>query len=158
VKFAPRPELATRRRERQSGLGEIRSSKPEPVRDAARFAGQPWSPASLASLSFEVRVVPYREAVHLQPVGELDLATCPKLDSELRGLLERGFWHVVIDLRDLTFIDAAGVRLLLKLAADSRTEHWRLSIIPGPDVVQRLFTLTDTLAALPFTTTLATAG
>ncbi len=83
-------------------------------------------------------------------VGELDLATVAVLQAEHERVLGRGFWHVVLDLRDLEFIDVAGLRLLLSLTAQASRDGWRLSLIQGPDAVRRLFELTGTLHALPF--------
>ncbi len=107
---------------------------------------------------FDVRVCPYREAVHLKVVGELDLATIDTLQAEHERMLARGFRHVVVDLRGLEFIDVAGLRLLLALTAEARRDGWRLSLIQGPYAVRRLFDLTGTLQALPFTLPLAAAG
>ncbi|MFZ0388342.1 MAG: STAS domain-containing protein [Solirubrobacteraceae bacterium] len=103
-----------------------------------------------APVSFGVEVEPTREVVRVQPVGELDLATVPVLDDRVTELVKVGFERLVIDLRGLSFIDVAGLRLLLALAQRARWEGWRLSLIPGGDPVQRLFALTDTLARLPF--------
>ena len=99
---------------------------------------------------FEVRVAPHRRAVHLEPVGELDLASAPTLQTHAAELVERGFDQLVIDLSGLAFIDVAGVRLLLTLYDHARRDGWRLSIIPGPSPVQRVFAVTGTLDSLPF--------
>lgn len=107
--------------------------------------------------SFEVRVRPHREVVHLEPVGELDIATTGQLRDALEELVAAGFSDVVVDLRELEFIDRAGLRLLLAFSAAARREGWRLSLIQGTEAVQRLFAVTDTLDLLPFSspTTLA---
>jgi anti-anti-sigma factor len=57
---------------------------------------------------------------------------------------------VVLDLGALSFIDAAGVRLVLELAARSRAQHARLVICPGPRAVQDVFDLCQVTEALPF--------
>ena len=44
--------------------------------------------------------------------GELDLATAPELEATLMGALEDGR-EVVLDLRDLEFMDSSGVRVLV---------------------------------------------
>ena len=45
--------------------------------------------------------------------------------------------RVIVDLRPVTFIDSSGPRLLLVLAAEARSEQWRLTIVRGPAAVQR---------------------
>lgn len=114
--------------------------------------------AGLPLVGFAVRECPHREAVHLKLVGELDLATVATLQGEHERILARGFRHVVIDLRDLEFIDAAGLRLLLALTDQAKRDGWRLSMIQGPHAVRRLFELTNTLQALPFTLPLSETG
>lgn len=60
------------------------------------------------------------DRLHVIPRGELDLATAPELE---RVLTERlgGETPVVLDLRELAFMDSSGVRSLVtahRLAAD----------------------------------------
>jgi anti-anti-sigma factor len=66
-----------------------------------------------ADFSIFVRVVNGRLIVRI--VGELDLATAPMLDRALQGT--QG--HVTIDARDLTFIDARALGVVV--AANTRT-------------------------------------
>jgi anti-anti-sigma factor len=99
---------------------------------------------------FVVRIRADREAAHVGPVGELDSAATATLRGEVDKLVGVGFTHVVIDLRELVFMDCAGLGLLLTLAATARHEGWRLSLIQGSEAVHRLFALTATLDVLPF--------
>jgi anti-sigma B factor antagonist len=55
------------------------------------------------------------------PRGELDLATVPALEEPVLAALDEG-QHVVIDLRELAFMDSSGVRVLIaahRLAGDA---------------------------------------
>jgi anti-sigma B factor antagonist len=107
-------------------------------------------PQARAGNGFEVRVEPAREVVRIKPTGELDLATAPELRDHVIELLAVGFEQLIIDLRGLSFIDVAGVRLLLELADRARCEDWKLSLIQAGDRVARIFVLTDTVGQLPF--------
>jgi anti-anti-sigma factor len=69
--------------------------------------------------------------------GELDMGTVPVLRRATTG--RRG--PVVLDLREVEFIDAAGLRLLLELDALSRQDGFDLLLVPGR-VVERLLGLT----------------
>ena len=62
----------------------------------------------------------------LKIVGELDVATAPRLTEALRDLQEG---EVVLDLSELTFLDSCGTRALLELA---RTETERPRRHPRP--------------------------
>jgi anti-anti-sigma factor len=80
--------------------------------------------------------------------GELDLATADEFSRAVRSGLARG--AVVIDLRELTFMDSSGVRAL-NTALREGAEHGReLRVREGmhPSVVQVL-ELTGMLGLLP---------
>jgi len=99
---------------------------------------------------FDVRVQPDRDAVQVVPVGELDIATVDRLRAAVAELVAVGFERVVIDLRQLVFIDCAGLRLLRGLHDGAVQDGWRLMLIQGPAPVRRLFAMTHTLDLLPF--------
>ena len=48
--------------------------------------------------------------------GELDLHTAPQLDNELEGMLRDGAAYVLVDLRDVPFLDSSGLGVLLSAA------------------------------------------
>jgi anti-anti-sigma factor len=74
--------------------------------------------------------------------GELDLATAERLDEELKRQ-ERGDPDLlVLDLRELTFMDSTGLRTVLAADARARERDARLVIVRGPDEVDRVFRLT----------------
>jgi anti-sigma B factor antagonist len=76
--------------------------------------------------------------VRVAAVGELDLSNASVLEDAVRRVLE---WHrpcrLVLDLRDLTFLDSSGLHLLCALAGDARAGDRRLTVVRGPDHVQR---------------------
>jgi anti-anti-sigma factor len=45
--------------------------------------------------------------------GELDTLSCPRLQRELDTLLAYRYQNVIVDINDLRFCDAAGLRLFL---------------------------------------------
>jgi anti-anti-sigma factor len=100
---------------------------------------------------FEIHVRPDRDVVHVQPAGDLDMATAPLVRRHVDELVAAGFTDLVIDLGDLDFIDCSGLRLLLALDAAASSDGWRLTLVQGDDAIRRLFVLTGTLDALPFT-------
>jgi anti-sigma B factor antagonist len=87
---------------------------------------------------FRCAVLNDTDAAIVAPEGELDLATAPLLDAELRRLRDEGTRRLVVDLRGLTFIDSSGVHLLLRWARGDR----RFSLIPGPQRVQMVLAMT----------------
>lgn len=72
------------------------------------------------------------------PVGELDLATAPTVEATVAEQRALGAEHFVLDLREVTFMDSSGLRLVLALhKADPE-----LVLIAGPPAVQRVFDAT----------------
>jgi anti-sigma B factor antagonist len=81
------------------------------------------------------------------PHGELDLATAPLLDADLCDLRDVGFGTLVVDLRGLTFIDSAGIHLLLRWASSAHHGD-TFRVIPGPDRVHLVLAIAGVLEAL----------
>lgn len=75
--------------------------------------------------SFELGVETGDERVTFTPRGELDLATAPELEEKVLGAVREGGRSVVLDLRELTFMDSTGVRTIVaahQLAEQSGNE------------------------------------
>ncbi len=79
--------------------------------------------------------------------GELDLATVPVLEDALQRA-ERTHDLVVVDLRDLTFLDSTGLHVLISAEQRARRSSSRLVIVQGPPQVRRLLELTGAIAQL----------
>jgi anti-sigma B factor antagonist len=77
-----------------------------------------------------------------RPVGELDLDTAPRLDETLAAARSAGEDCLVLDMRDLTFMDSTGLRLVIRWDAAARQDGFDFAIVPGGEVVQRVFRLT----------------
>jgi anti-anti-sigma factor len=82
--------------------------------------------------------------------GELDLATSPRLQAELRAVEASDAGEIVLDLADLSFIDSSGLRLIIGAEARSRANGKRLALRRAQAPVHRIFELTDTVERLPF--------
>lgn len=62
---------------------------------------------------FAIEVIPARERVILAVTGELDLDTAAELQARLDEVRASGFDQVLVDLREVTFLDSTGIALLL---------------------------------------------
>ena len=82
--------------------------------------------------------------------GELDLAGADLFGDELRRVEAGDARRIVIDLRDLEFIDSTGIRLIFMADVRARADGDRLVIRRGPDSVHRIFVITDLADRLPF--------
>jgi anti-anti-sigma factor len=82
-------------------------------------------------------------------VGELDLDGAPRLEEELLSAEATDAASIVVDLRELAFIDSTGLRLLV-MAAERSQSNGRFTILRGPKEVHRVFEITDLVSRLPF--------
>jgi anti-anti-sigma factor len=73
--------------------------------------------------------------------GELDLAHAYTFDEELRQLEADRPTCVVLDLRELTFLDSCGLSRLLAARRRARRMGHRLLLVRGPAAIQRLFAI-----------------
>jgi anti-sigma B factor antagonist len=87
---------------------------------------------------FHVRIDSRAGRTLVAPRGELDMATVAVLEATLAA--QAG--PVVLDLRELSFIDPTGLRLLIQAETRSAADGRHLGFVPGPTVT-RLFELLD---------------
>lgn len=75
----------------------------------------------------------------LEPVGELDIATVPRLDRHLdRELLRAGCARLVLDTGGLCFVDAGGLHCLLRARLRAEVLDRDLRLVVGPGAFARL--------------------
>ena len=81
-------------------------------------------------------------AVRFALRGELDLAHAYTFDEELRTVEATSPSCVVIDLRELTFLDSCGLARLVAARRRAMKAGRRLVLVRGSAAVQRVFQLT----------------
>jgi anti-anti-sigma factor len=74
--------------------------------------------------------------------GELDLGTAEQLDEELKRHEQAASATLVLDLRELTFMDSTGLRTVIAADARARERGIRFVIVRPPEEVDRVFRLT----------------
>ena len=88
---------------------------------------------------------------HVRLSGEMDLSVVGWVDREMLRAESTDAARIVLDLDELEFLDAAGIRLLLHVADRSRRNGGRLRIrrARSPQV-RRVIELTGVGDTLPF--------
>jgi len=76
------------------------------------------------------------DAIVVAPAGEIDLATVDALWAEIEAA-SGDTDKLVLDLREVTFIDSAGLRLVLETSRKAAP----FSVVRGAGEVQRVFGL-----------------
>lgn len=84
----------------------------------------------------------------LSPLGDLDIATAPRLVKAGKSLPE-GVGKLVVDLRGVTFLDSSGLRGLLVLRRTAAEGDLTLEIVHDPEVHGPIFRLTRLDEELP---------
>ena len=74
--------------------------------------------------------------------GELDIATAPQLEQQVNELDSGPLSQLVLDFRNLAFIDSTGLRVVLGIAESASGRGARVALVRGPEAVQRVFSLT----------------
>jgi anti-anti-sigma factor len=99
---------------------------------------------------FACEITREHDTATIRTAGSLDIATVPILETHVAELREAGVRRMIIDLRDLYFMDSTGLRCILEFDAQARQDGFTIALIQGPRAVQRVFELTRARAQLPF--------
>lgn len=91
---------------------------------------------------FRVEVHKDGEATVIAVNGELDLASGPELEAELDQVSGPGTQLLVLDLRQLDFMDSTGLSILVRAHQRLAGEGCEVGLVKGSQQVQRLLDLT----------------
>lgn len=92
--------------------------------------------------TFEVTSEQHGDTVHVQLSGELDISSASKVEDELARVEPSRPETIILDLRELAFMDSTGLRLLIAADTRARNQGRKLLIVRGPEPVQRVFRIT----------------
>lgn len=73
--------------------------------------------------------------------GECDLLTCRKLKEASDNLIDTGHSNIVFDLRDMTYIDSSGFRVLLQAQNRVAEKGGHIALVSLTAPVERVFNL-----------------
>ncbi|MDP2709637.1 MAG: STAS domain-containing protein [Solirubrobacteraceae bacterium] len=99
--------------------------------------------------SFELRVVRNERTTRIAPCGELDLATAPQLEQAITDATTSAVAELVLDLRELTFMDSTGLRTLAQANVQAGKAGTALSIWRGPRQIERVLEISGLGTLLP---------
>ncbi|HEX4806509.1 MAG TPA: STAS domain-containing protein [Conexibacter sp.] len=80
--------------------------------------------------------------VRLALTGELDIAGAARVERELERIEQEPPATIVLDLRELVFMDSTGLRVIVAADGRAREQSRRLVIVRGSDTVQRIIEMT----------------
>jgi anti-anti-sigma factor len=92
---------------------------------------------------FTARVLPGSGSARIVLSGELDMAAAPILQDRLAVVEAKEPSTIVIDLREVTFLDSSGLRALVAARRRARSNPYRLVLTDANPGVRRMFDLID---------------
>jgi anti-anti-sigma factor len=98
---------------------------------------------------FRVDVTRDDGVVRVSPVGELDMSTVPELETRMSEAARPGH-TVIVDLRELEFMDSTGLTLLTRWSLAAERDGFDLALVAGNERIQRLFEITRLVAHFRF--------
>ena len=112
------------------------------------FASLHLDPAWVAGNRFELTSTVETDAVVWWAVGELDLANEKSLVDSVTGSFETAGGAVVLDLSQLTFIDASGLRAVVQCHRAALAHHVTFSLRGAVANVAALLEMTGVAPAI----------
>lgn len=107
---------------------------------------------------FEVEVVEHGRWAAVSVVGELDVATAPRLRQEAVGVVSNGIDRLALDLSGCSFLDSTGLGVIVGLLKRLRNhEDGALVIVGAPGQVQKVFDITRVASIVPLVDTMEEA-
>jgi anti-anti-sigma factor len=71
--------------------------------------------------------------------GELDISGAVEIERRIEEVERSTTGNLVIDLRELAFMDSTGLRIILSADARARDRGAELILVRGPETVDRVF-------------------
>jgi anti-anti-sigma factor len=108
-------------------------------------AGDSTGKASISTVvqnNFQIDTRQNGTAIVIAVSGELDLASSPALREELARADESGAQLVVLDLRQLVFMDSTGLSVVVRAHQNAEESGRGFAVVRGGKQVERLLTLT----------------
>jgi anti-anti-sigma factor len=114
---------------------------------AARAASDPTNPVNEASVRPQpgsrkpgLTLADSSVRTHtLIPTGKLDRHSAAMLEAEIERLYDNGVTTLVLDLRELTYVDSTGLAVIAFRCALCKRRGFDLRLIPGSRLMHRAF-------------------
>lgn len=105
---------------------------------------------------FDVAILAGRDGRTVVSVhGEIDAYTAPRLREVLSDLLRQGKVDVVVDLREVSFIDSSGLSVVITAAKAARRDGGDIVLASPSPVVFRVFEIAGLTKVLTFSDALS---
>jgi len=87
----------------------------------------------------EIEIVDYKGIKVMELSGEIDMYTSPELRRELMGLLQRKVSPLLVDFKEVSYIDSSGIATFVEGLKGIKTYGGRLKFFSIPDRIVEIF-------------------
>jgi anti-sigma B factor antagonist len=87
----------------------------------------------------EIEIVDYNGTKVMELSGEIDMYTSPELRRELMGLLQRKVSPLLVDFKEVSYIDSSGIATFVEGLKGIKTYGGRLKFFSIPDRIVEIF-------------------
>jgi anti-sigma B factor antagonist len=87
----------------------------------------------------EIEIVVYKGIKVMELSGEIDMYTSPELRRELMGLLQRKVSPLLVDFKEVSYIDSSGIATFVEGLKGIKTYGGRLKFFSIPDRIVEIF-------------------
>jgi anti-anti-sigma factor len=94
--------------------------------------------------SFDARAESRNGIARIALAGELDVATVGVMNEGMAAFEDDGVSAIMLDLRELTFIDSSGLLAFLQARTRAKANGHRFLLVGASPAARRLFALTRT--------------
>jgi anti-sigma B factor antagonist len=95
----------------------------------------------------------YSEVIDSIPVlhmsGEIDLYTAPMFKDAITSPITQGYIHIVVDMKDVAFMDSSGFGALLSASKPLRSVSGSINLASCNDAITRMLEITRLNAIIP---------
>ena len=100
-------------------------------------------------MDLKLAVQDHGDHATIQVGGEIDLATSPRLQAVLVDLVDRGLHQLTIDLEQVSFLDCAGIGMLVDARRRVQEHGGSLTLVRPAPLVRRVLEVTGMTAVFP---------
>ena len=93
---------------------------------------------------FDIRVESRNTVARVAVTGDLDLATAPELSAELAGVERDDVRSIMLDVRDVTFIDSTGLHAIIGAWKRAQSNGHQLVVVGATPAARRLCQIVGT--------------
>lgn len=97
-----------------------------------------------SSRPFDVGVESRNGVARLALSGELDMLSAPRLSEWIEWAENDGAATIMLDLRDVSFIDSSGLRAFIQAHDRASSNGHQLLLVGATEAARRLFEMTGT--------------